>query len=41
MGGSVEVVSSPGRGTTLTATAKLERRRTLSMLRVNRNGLIR
>ncbi|HKF42560.1 MAG TPA: ATP-binding protein, partial [Thermoanaerobaculia bacterium] len=41
MGGSVEVVSSAGRGTTVTATARLERTRPLSMLRVTRNGLFR
>jgi signal transduction histidine kinase len=41
MGGRVELASSPGRGTTLTATARLERKTALSVLRVKGNGLFR
>jgi ligand-binding sensor domain-containing protein/two-component sensor histidine kinase len=41
MGGLVELASSPGRGTTVTATASLERKTFLSILRVKGNGLFR
>jgi signal transduction histidine kinase len=41
MGGRVELESSPGRGTSLTWAARLERKTTLSMLRVKGNGIFR
>jgi signal transduction histidine kinase len=41
MGGAISLESAPGRGTSVTATAPLERKTALSILRVKRNGLFR